>query len=299
MNDNLSGVICITPTPFNHDGSLDLDGITTLVGFYKDAGVHGLTILGVMGESNKLLPDERARVTEAYLEAAGGQLPVIVGATHAGTNVAIALAQKAASQGAVGVMIAPPPVSGGSADKLVFEHFKAISDAISIPIILQDFPPASAGLKLSPELLAEMGKNIPRVQYLKLEDPPTPKKIAQVRQLAGDSLGIFGALGGLFYFEELEQGSLGTLTGFAFPEFLVEIYNAHSAGNVDGAAELFYRYLPLIRFESQPGIELAIRKEIFLRRGLIKTSTARAPANSLDEYSSCELTNLMARLGLD
>ena len=299
MNAKLNGVLCITPTPFNHDGSLDMDSIKTLVGFYKDVGVHGLTILGVMGESNKLLSDERARVTEAYIEAVNDRIPVIVGTTHAGTNVAIALAQKAEAQGAAGVMIAPPPVSGGNADKLVYDHFDAISDAISIPIILQDYPPASAGLILSPEVLAEMGRSIPMVQYLKAEDPPTPAKIAKVGKLAGESLGIFGALGGLFYFEELEQGSLGTLTGFAYPEYLVDIYNAHSSGDVEGAAEIFDRYLPLIRFESQPGIALAIRKEIFQRRGLIKTAAVRAPAVPLDEYSSDELTKLLARLGLN
>jgi 4-hydroxy-tetrahydrodipicolinate synthase len=293
-----TGALVIAPTPFEDDGSLDLDSINTLVEFYVEKGVHGLTTLGVFGEAHKLLFDERARVIEAYISATDGRLPVYVGATHAATTPAVALARQAQELGGAGLLIGPPPLSGGNTEDLVRAHFQAISDAVSIPIMVQDYPPSSGGLKMSPELLAKMGETIEQVRYLKLEDPPTPLKVNQVRQVAGDNLGIVGGLGGLFFFEELEQGAQGTMTGFAYPEILVDVYTHHAAGDVERAADIFYRYLPLIRFEFQPGIALAVRKEIYRRRGLLKSATARAPSALLDPGTARELTNLLARLEL-
>jgi 4-hydroxy-tetrahydrodipicolinate synthase len=246
-----------------------------------------------MGEADKLLTDERVRVIETYIGAANGRIPIVVGTTHAGTQPAVALARQAEKLGAAGLMIAPPPVTGADACDQIKAHYQAINDAVSIPIVVQDYP-ISNGVILSPELLAEMARSMERVQYLKLEDPPTPVKLQRVRQQAGDRLGVMGGLGGMFYFEELEQGALGTMTGFAFPEILVEIYQAHRSGNVMSAASVFYHCLPLIRFEFQPGIGVAIRKELFRRRGAIKSATTRAPAIALDETTGRELTSRTA-----
>lgn len=211
------GVMSIAPTPFDEAGALNVDSIKSLVDFYLSKGVNGLTILGVMGEADKLLTDERARVIETYIGAANGRIPIVVGTTHAGTQPAVALARQAQKLGAAGLMIAPPPVAGMDAAELIKAHYQAISDAVSIPIVVQDYP-ISSGVILSPELLAKMARSIKQVQYLKLEDPPTPVKLQRVRQQAGDRLGVMGGLGGMFYFEELEQGALGTMTGYAFPE---------------------------------------------------------------------------------
>ena len=293
-----SGVLSITPTPFNEDGALDLDSVKTLVDFYAKQGVDGITILGVFGEAHKLLPAERAQVIEAFVGATDGRFPVLVGTTHAGTNPAVALARQAEQLKAAGVMVAPPPLTGDDTDDLVFDHYQAISDAISVPIIVQDYPPSSGGLKMSPRLLARMAESIVQVRYLKMEDAPSAVKTGKVRELAGDSLGILGGLGGVFFFEELQQGAIGTMTGFAYPEILVDVYNAHVAGEVERAAQTFYRYLPLIRFEFQPGVALGVRKEIYRRRGAIRTATARQPSTPLDEATAQELTSLLARLQL-
>ena len=291
------GVFSIAPTPFNKDGTLDLDSIKTLVDFYIAKGVHGLTILGVMGEADRLLPEERVRVIETFLSEVNGRMPVVIGTSHAGTIPAIALARQAERLGAAGVMVAPPPVAGGHQEQLLRDHFQAISDVISIPIVVQDYPPSS-GVMLATALLSDLAETVEHVEYLKLEDPPTPVKIGEVRRLAGDRLSIFGGLGGVFYLEELERGASGTMTGFAYPEILVDIYNHYIQGKRERAAEIFYRSLPLIRFEFQPVIGLAVRKEVFRRRGAIKTASTRAPSFSLDKGTVHELTVLIARLGL-
>ena len=212
-NDNhkWAGVLSIMPTPFLDDGSLDLGSIQVLCEAYIDRGVSGLTILGVMGEAHKLLPDERARVIEAYIQGVAGRVPVIVGTSHQGTRPAMALAQQAERLGAAGVMVAPPPVPAGNLDDLVFDHYLAIHEVVSVPIVVQDHP-GSTGILMSPKLLARLAANLERVHYLKLEDPPTPVKTDQVRQLAGDKLGILGGLGGVYFFEELEHGALGTMS---------------------------------------------------------------------------------------
>lgn len=293
------GVLSITPTPFHEDGSLDLESIGHLVDFYAERGVDGITILGVFGEAQKLLPAERAQAIETFVRATADRFPVVVGTTHAGTQPAVALATQAEQLGAAGIMVAPPPLTGDDTDELVFGHFQAISDAVSIPIVVQDFPPASGGLKMAPRLLARMAASIEQVHYLKLEDAPSAVKTGRVREIAGDSLVILGGLGGVFFFEELQQGAAGTMTGFAYPEVLVDIYRLHSAGDVEGAAEMFYRYLPLIRFEFQPGIALGVRKEIYRRRGAIRTATARQPFTPLDKGTLQELSSLLARLQLN
>ena len=293
----LKGVLSITPTPFNEDESLDVDGIQHLVEFYIEHDVSGLTILGVMGEAHKLLSDERAIVIDAFIAAADGRIPVLVGATHAGTRPAIAIAEQAERLGAAGLMIAPPSISSGDLNQQIREHYRSIGEAVTIPIVVQDYPP-STGVTLSPTLLAELADTVENIQYLKLEDPPTPVKLAKIRELAGDGFKVLGGLGGVFFFEELEQGAVGTMTGFAFPEILVNIYGAHARGEIEHAAELFYRYLPLIRFEFQPGIALAVRKEVMRRRGAIRTAVMRGPSTPLDAGSARELTNLVARLEL-
>ena len=292
-----SGIFSVVPTPFNYDESLDLEGVERLVDFYLGKGVHGLTILGVLGEADKLLPDERVLVIEAFLHAVDNRVPVIIGSSHAGTRPAVALATQAEGLGAAGILVAPP--SAKSNPRLTLkDHLHAIEESTSIPIVLQDYP-AHSGVQLSPELLVEMADHVERLQAVKIEDPPTPAKIYKLRQLAGDRLKLLGGYGGMFFFEELEQGASGTMTGFAFPEALLSVFTEYNQGNKEGAAMLFYRVLPLLRFEFQHAIGLALRKEILRRRGALRSASLRAPAELLDEASAGELTRLLARLGLD
>ncbi|MGE0360808.1 MAG: dihydrodipicolinate synthase family protein [Vicinamibacterales bacterium] len=297
MSDFLQGVFNITPTPFHPDGSLDLESLARLTTFTRDTGVQGMTILGVLGEADKLTDAERDRVIGATLEAAGPAFPICVGTTHAGTDGCIAFSRRAAALGARAVMVAPPRLARSN-DAALRAHYLAVAEAIDIPVVVQDFPPAVGGITMSPELIAGLAAASPRLVHLKLEDEPSPMKVSQVLA-ANPAVRVFGGLGGMMFLEELRHGAVGTMTGFAFPEILVAIHRAHAAGDADTAARVFYTYCPLIRFENQPRINLALRKHLYQRRGVIASARARAPFAAVDAATLADLDDLLTRLGLD
>jgi 4-hydroxy-tetrahydrodipicolinate synthase len=296
MTDYLTGIYNITPTPFHPDGSLDEPSLRRLTEFTRDAGVNGMTILGVLGEADKLTEAERDRVIRIVVDTARAEFPICVGTTHAGTDGCIAFSRRAQELGARAVMVAPPRLAQSN-DAALERHYLAVAAAIELPIVVQDFPPAVGGITMSVELIARLGAASPRLRFLKLEDEPSPMKVSQVRALNPD-VQIFGGLGGLMLFEELGHGAIGTMTGFAFPEILVDIYTRFVGGDVDGAAEVFYRYLPLIRFENQQRINLALRKHIYQLRGVIASARVRAPFTPVDADTLKDLDDLLRRLKL-
>lgn len=296
MPSRLSGVYNITPTPFHPDGSLDEASLRRLAVFTRDKGVDGLTILGVLGEADKLTEHERDRVIAATIEAAGPGFPVCVGTTHAGTDGCIAFSRRAVELGAAAVMVAPPKLARAN-DAAMKRHYVAVAEAIDVPVVVQDYPPAVGGITMSVDLIASLAQTSPRLAYLKLEDEPSPMKVSQVLE-ACPSVSIFGGLGGLMFLEELRHGAVGTMTGFAFPEILVDIHRRFTSGDGDGATEVFYRYLPLIRFENQPRINLALRKHIYCTRGAIASPRVRAPFTPVDAGTLADLDDLLSRLGL-
>ncbi len=296
MSASLTGVFNITPTPFHEDGRIDADSVRRLTDFTRAAGVNGMTILGVLGEADKLTERERDEVMALTIEAAGPDFPICVGTTHAGTDGCIALSRRAQDMGAAAVMVAAPKLARTS-DSALMRHYLAVAEAIDIPVVVQDFPPAVGGITMSVELIAGLGAATPRLAYLKLEDEPSPMKVSQVRA-ANPDITIFGGLGGMMFLEELRHGAAGTMTGFAFPEILVAIHRAWMSGDRDAAATIFYRYCPLIRFENQPRINLALRKHIYHRRGVIASPRARAPFAAVDDGTLADLDDLLARLDL-
>ena len=295
MSDYLTGIYNITPTPFHPDGSLDEPSLRRLTQFTRGTGVNGMTILGVLGEADKLTEAERDRVISAVVDAAAG-LPICVGTTHAGTDGCIAFSRRAQELGARAVMIAPPRLARTN-DAALERHYLAVADAIDIPIVVQDYPPAVGGITMSVELSARLADISPRCRFLKLEDEPSPMKVSQVRA-ANPDVRIFGGLGGLMFLEELRHGAIGTMTGFAFPEILVSIHRRFVAGDLDGAAGVFYENLPIIRFENQPRINLALRKHIYQRRGVIASPRVRAPFTPVDADTLADLDDLLRRLDL-
>ena len=296
MAEQLTGVFNITPTPFHDDGQVDRHGVTRLTEFTRAAGVNGMTILGVLGEADKLTERERDEVMALTIEAAGPDFPICVGTTHAGTDGCIALSRRAQEMGAAAVMVAAPKLARTN-DSALMRHYLAVAEAIDIPVVVQDFPPAVGGITMSVELIAGLGAATPRLAYLKLEDEPSPMKVSQVRA-ANTDITIFGGLGGMMFLEELRHGAAGTMTGFAFPEILVAIYRAWRSGDRDAATTIFYRYCPLIRFENQPRINLALRKHIYHRRGVLSSPRARAPFAAVDDGTLADLDDLLMRLEL-
>ena len=292
--DRLAGVWNIVPTPFLEDGALDVASLPTLTRFVAGSGVDGMTILGVLGEAAKLSDDERGIVIEGVLRAAG-DLPVCVGVTHAATDRAIAYAREAAAAGAHSVMLAPPALARPN-DDAVLAHYVAVAASVELPVVVQDHP-ASSGVTMSVGLLATIAERAPNARVVKLEDEPSPPKIGRLLAARPD-LRILGGLGAIMLLEELRRGAVGTMTGFGFPEVLVDIVGRYRAGDEAGARETFHRVMPLIRFENQPGINLAIRKHLYQRRGAIATARLRAPGPALDAATIADLDLILKSVGL-
>ena len=254
-----------------------------------------MTILGVLGEAGKITAAERERIIAIVIEAAEGRIPICVGTSHSGTDVCIQYSKQAEALGAKAVMVAPPKLSRSS-NAALRRHYLSVADAISIPVVVQDHP-ESSGIHMSVEFIAAIAEESPSCQFLKLEDPPTPLKTSQVLA-ANPNVKVFGGLGGMMFLEELRHGAIGTMTGFAFPDILVEIYQRYTSGDEEGATDLFYRYCPLIRFENQPLINLPLRKQIYHMRGAIDSPRVRSPFVALDEGTLDDLKDIMRRLNL-
>jgi 4-hydroxy-tetrahydrodipicolinate synthase len=281
----ISGVIPILATPFHDDESLDLPSLTRLIEFSAEAGSSGVTLLGVLGESNRLTDSERSTLVRTAVRSAAGKLPVIVGCSHTGTAATIALVNDAMSLGAAAVMIAPSrqPVPN---DDTVFDYYARVA-ATGAPVVLQDHP-ASTEVHMRVDLILRIAAQIPEIACIKAEAVPSPPKIAALKAGLKRDIPILTGLGGLYGFFDLERGSDGFNTGFAFPEVLLAM-----VANRAAAWDIYQRYLPLMVFEQQPG--LAIRKEILRKRGLLAGSRVRHPGGNIDKATAEQLHRLLER----
>lgn len=285
----MHGVFNILATPFDESGKIDEESLRSLVDFQVKAGAAGLTILGIMGEVSKLAEAERDLVVTTVLSQVEGRIPVVVNATHSGTRVVIDLARRAADAGAAGIMVAPPS-NLRNLDGLA-DFYRTISQATSLPIVVQD-EPVTTGVIMPASFLAGLG-----LPMIKLEEAPVPAKISRILEKRPEAR-IFGGLGGLYFLHELQRGAVGTMTGFAYTEILVSIYNDFTEGRPEQARDTFYRYLPLISYEGQSGIGLAIRKEILKRRGAIRCADIRMPGLRLDRQGQDEVSRVLQFVGL-
>lgn len=288
----LEGVYSVLPTAFQPNGDLDESSLRRVIDLFISAGVNGVTALGVTGEVARLDDIERRRVLEVVVDQVKGRIGVVAGTTSEGTRTCIAHSRHAREAGATAVMVSPPRMPKLNSEAVV-RHYKALADAVDIEIVVQDYPPIS-GFTMEPSLLARIAREIPRARTIKLEDPPTPFKTSRIIEAAGDTpVRIFGGLGGVFLLEELLAGATGAMTGFAFPEILVQIVTLFRGGRVEEAADAFYRTVPLMRFEFQEGIGMAIRKEVLHRRGALASPATRAPGPALDRTTREALDRVM------
>ena len=296
---SLTGVCTITLTPFTEGGDVDLESIDSLAGLYLDSGVYGLTILGIMGEAHKLSDAERSMVVGRYIEAARDRVPVVVGCSAVATKVTVERAREAETAGAAAIMVAPP--NNVKNLDLVFEHYRRVAEAVSVPVVVQD-EPVNTGVVMPASFIARVVNEIEGCRYVKLEEAPTTIKITNLIEKIEDPdkrASIFGGLGGMYFYEELARRAVGIMTGFAYQEILVRTYELFSEGREHEARDYFFRYLPLVRFEAQLGVGgVGIRKEVFKMRGAISSSHVRFPAPALDEETLRELEELVDLLGL-
>jgi 4-hydroxy-tetrahydrodipicolinate synthase len=277
----LEGVFSVLPTPFHADGSLDLPSLRKVVDLYIGAGVNGLTALGVTSEVARLTESERGTVLDTVLAHVNGRVPVVAGTSAEGLQVCIEYSRNARKAGAAAVMVSPPRMPKLNSEAVV-KGYASLAEAVDVEIVIQDYPPVS-GYAMEPALLARIAREVGPAKTIKLEDPPTPFKTARIlEQAQGMKLNILGGLGGVFLLEELMSGAAGVMTGFAYPEILVQVVQAYRAGDLDHAAKTFYGNVALMRFEFQEGIGMSIRKEMLRRRGAFESNTIRRPGAVLD-----------------
>ncbi len=293
IDETTSGVFTIAATPFLPDGALDLPSIDTMVDFYADRGATGLTILGMMGEAGKLSTSESEAVIARVI--ARTDLPVIVGVSAPGLATIAALSTSAMDLGAAGVMVAPP--GNLRTDDQIIAYFQSVTEAIpDTPWVLQDFPLAT-GVQITAKVLRTIFDTCPTCKMLKAEDWPGLEKITTLRdqEAAGARrIAILCGNAGQFLPEEMQRGADGAMTGFAYPELMRDVTTLALTAS-QKARDIFDAYLPLIRYESQPGAGLAIRKHILARRGAIAHPTIRKPGPSLSATAIAEIDTLIAR----
>lgn len=287
------GVFPILVTPFDDQGNLDLESFDRTVRFMADIGVNGVTIIGVLGESNRMLDTEREQLIKTAVGAAGGRIPVIVGTSYSGTRATLELSRMAESLGGAGVMVTPSRESVPNEDR-IFEFFQQVAEGISIPIVVQDHP-ASTQVHMSVPLILRLVREIPLVACIKEEAVPTPPRITALLNGMGDrAVTILTGLGALYGAFDLARGAHGFMTGFAFPEVLLALVRSAENKDFDTAHDIYHRYLPLIVYEQQPGV--ALRKEIFRLRGLISSSYVRHPGANIDPTTADHLKSLLRRM---
>jgi 4-hydroxy-tetrahydrodipicolinate synthase len=289
---HFEGIYPILATPFHDDESLDLESLDRMVHFILSLGVEGITVLGVLGEANRLTDAERAQVIRTAVAAAGTK-PVIVGTSHSGTRAALELSKSAEALGARAVMVAPQAEAVPNEER-VAEYFRTIGEGIGIPIVLQDHP-ASTQVHMTVALILRILREVPRVAAIKQEAVPTAPKIrALAAGMKERKVPILTGLGALYGLFDLEAGSSGFNTGFAFPEVLMAMVAAARQGDWAKAWALYTRFLPLIVFEQQPGV--AIRKEILRLRGAIRSNRVRHPGGALPADTARQLQTLLDAL---
>lgn len=298
LTEAARGVYVIAVTPFTEDGRIDEASADRMVEFYRDCGVTGMTILGMMGEAPKLDTDEAIAFSRRVVTRAK-DLPVIVGVSAPGFASMRTLSNAVMSAGAAGVMIAPPATV--RTDDQICGYYDQCVAAIGsdVPFVIQDYPLAS-GVQMAPTVIRRIVSAHASCRMLKHEDWPGLDKISAVRGFETDGsmrhISILTGNGGLFLDIEMERGADGAMTGYAFPDMLAEVIRLQAEGKRDAAHDLFDAHLPLLRYEQQPGLGLAVRKYVLKRRGAIASHAQRSPAGKLSKAAQAEVDYLLRRL---
>ncbi|KPF93130.1 dihydrodipicolinate synthetase [Rhodopseudomonas sp. AAP120] len=298
LTPDAAGTFAIAPTPFHDDGRIDDASIDRLTDFYAEVGCEGMTVLGILGEAPKLDAAEAQAVATRFVKRAK-TLQVIVGVSAPGFATMRALARASMDAGAAGVMIAPPPSL--RTDEQIIGYFRQAAEAIGddIPWCLQDYP-LTLTVVMTPNVIRQIVMDNPSCVMLKHEDWPGLEKITKLRGFQKDGslrpLSILTGNGGLFLDFEMERGADGAMTGYCFPDMLVDVVKLSKAGQRDLAHNLFDAHLPLIRYEQQQGVGLAVRKYVLKKRGIIASSAQRKPGSALSDTAREEVDYLLSRL---
>ncbi|GGC57613.1 dihydrodipicolinate synthase family protein [Chelatococcus reniformis] len=297
LTEQTNGVYAIAPTPFRQDGGIDDASLDRLTDFYAEVGCTGITVLGIMGEAPKLDAAEALDVARRVIRRS--TLPIVVGVSAPGFAAMRSLATAVMEAGAAGVMIAPPPTL--RTDDQIVTYFRQAVEAIGddVPWVLQDYP-LTLTVVMTPAVIARIIGDNPSCVMLKHEDWPGLEKISALRAFQKDGklrpISILCGNGGLFLDFEMERGADGAMTGYAFPDMLVDVVAHARRGEREAAHDLFDAHLPLLRYEQQQGVGLAVRKYVLMRRGILASDVQRKPAAGLSAAAKAEIELLLARL---
>lgn len=297
LTADASGVYAIAVTPFTPEGAIDDASVDRMIDWYEGTGVTGLTILGILGEAPKLDADEALAFARRVIKRT--KLPIIVGVSAPGFAAMSNLAKASMDAGAVGVMIGPQPTL--RTDDQIAGYFAQAAEAVGAdtPWVLQDYP-LTLTVQIAPGVIRRIVQENRNCVMLKHEDWPGLEKITALRRLQGEGsmrpISILCGNGGLFLDFEVERGADGAMTGYAFPEMLVDLVGMTKARRRDDAHDLFDAHLPLLRYEHQQGVGLAVRKYVLQRRGVIASDAMRKPAPGLTDKAKAEVDYLLARL---
>ena len=290
------GVFPVVPTVFDADGGLDLEGQKRAVDFMIDAGSHGLCILANFSEQFVLTDAERETLMTTVLDHVAGRVPVIVTTTHFGTAVCAERSRRAEAAGAAMVMVMPP-YHGATirvAEQGIYDFYKAVSDAITIPIMVQDAP--VAGTPLSAAFLARMAREIENLAYFKIEVPQAAAKLRTMIELGGDAIeGPWDGEEAITLIADLDAGATGAMTGGGYPDGIRQITDAYFDGRREEALAAYERWLPLINYENRQ-CGLAACKALMKEGGVIAHETLRAPLPPLHPATRAGLLEIARRL---
>jgi len=297
---DMKGVIAIATTPFNNENTIDFESVDSLSEYYLESKVCGVTILGVMGEAHKLNIEEQKLLIKRYIGKLNNSVPVIVGVSNPGLDNLELLSKFSMDTGASGVMISG--YNGLKNDDQIKNYFNQVIERTQdIPICLQDYPPTT-NVHFSESVINDIMEIHPSIEMFKHEDCPGHNKLSRLLRYRDFNLSkkysVFVGNGGLYVPQELERGADGIMTGFAFTEILVNLYDLFSNNQKEFAEDLFDIFLPMIRHEQQFGIGLGLRKYVLQKRGIIKSSKVRSPGPVLTEDDIKEIEHLLSRLKL-
>ncbi len=292
------GVFAIAPTPFHEDGRIDEASVDRMTDFYGATGCSGITVLGIMGEAPKLTPAEAFSVAKRVVERASG-MAVVVGVSAPGFAAMESLAKAVMDAGAAGVMVAPTPSL--RTDDQIVSYFSQAVEAIGsdVPFVLQDYP-LTLSVVMTPGVIRRVVEANRSCVMLKHEDWPGLEKISALRGFEREGsmrhISILCGNGGLFLDFEMERGADGAMTGYCFPDMLADVARISKAGRRAEAHDLFDAHLPLLRYEQQQGVGLAVRKYVLMRRGVLSSDAQRRPKGSLSRAGMAEVDYLLERL---
>jgi dihydrodipicolinate synthase/N-acetylneuraminate lyase len=293
-----AGVFPIAPTPFDESGELDFESQRRIVDYLVDAGVNGICILANYSEQFALSDDERERLTTVILDHVAGRVPVIVTTSHFSSRIAAERSRRAQAAGAAMVMLMPPyhGATIRADDVGVFEFFRAVTDAIDIPIMIQDAP--VSGVSLSVPLLARLAREIPQVAYIKAEMPGAANKLRALIEQTGPALeGPFDGEESITLIPDLDAGATGTMPSALLPDVLRRVVDSYRAGRRDEAIAVYERFLPIINYENKQ-CGLRATKVAMREGGIIASEAVRHPTPPLHPATRAGLLELARRLDL-